>query len=291
VTPEPAPQRLADAQRILSRRLSEAGIGTPTLDARLLVLLATGLSHERLIAEPDRLLSPEEAERLSAFLARRLAGEPVSRIRGEREFFGLPFSIDSSTLDPRPDTEILVELALDFARSRPGPIRILDLGTGSGAILVSLLANLPEARGVATDRSGEALAMARRNADRNGVSRRAEFILTDWCTGLAGPFDIIVSNPPYIPSAGIDGLATEVSRFDPRGALDGGPDGLDCYRAIADRAAGLLAADGLLAVEIGEGQKPEVASIFAEMGWKSSGNLPDRADLAGRIRILAFRRA
>ncbi|MGE0211108.1 MAG: peptide chain release factor N(5)-glutamine methyltransferase [Parvibaculaceae bacterium] len=285
------PKRVADARRDLSRELAEAGIPSPALDARVLLMLASGLSHERLAVEPERLLQPEEIQRLAAFAARRLAGEPVSRIRGEREFFGLPFSIDASTLDPRPDTEILVELALAFAKSRERRrLRILDLGTGSGAILVSLLAALPDAEGVGTDASVAALAMAERNAARNGVAGRAAFRKADWCDGIEGAFDLIVSNPPYIPAGEIAGLATEVSRFDPRSALDGGADGLAPYRAIAAGAAQLLVPGGLLVVEIGAGQEPEVVAILANFGWKASGFASRRTDLAGHVRALGFER-
>lgn len=285
------PKRVADARRDLSRELAEAGIPSPALDARVLLMLASGLSHERLAVEPERLLQPEEIQRLAAFAARRLAGEPVSRIRGEREFFGLPFSIDASTLDPRPDTEILVELALAFAKSRERRrLRILDLGTGSGAILVSLLAALPDAKGVGTDASVAALAMAERNAARNGVAGRAAFRKADWCDGIEGAFDLIVSNPPYIPAGEIAGLAIEVSRFDPRSALDGGADGLAPYRAIAAGAAQLLVPGGLLVVEIGAGQEPEVVAILANFGWKASGFASRRTDLAGHVRALGFER-
>ena len=279
------------AQRALSGRLAAAGVASPGLDARLLVRLATGLALEDLIADPDRPLRPAEAARLAALERRRVAGEPVSRLAGEREFHGRRFAIDAATLDPRPETEALVETALAAARRRGGAtgegVRILDLGTGSGIVLVSLLAELAGASGVGIDLSPAALAVAQGNAERHGVASRARFAAGDWGAGLDGPFDLVVSNPPYIPSADIAGLAPEVRDHDPRLALDGGPDGLDAYRAIADEAPRLLAPGGTLAVEIGAGQEDQVEAILAAAGLSD----PERVrDLAGRVRVIAMQR-
>jgi release factor glutamine methyltransferase len=272
----------------LRRRLAAAGIASPALDARLLVIAATGLSHEALIAAPERTLAGDEARRLDALAERRLAGEPLSRILAEREFYGRPFTIGPASLDPRPDTETLVERALGFAGTRTAPVEILDLGTGSGAILVTLLAELPVARGTGTDVCIAALDVARRNALRHGVAERARFVSADWCQGLEGRFDLIVANPPYIPSGDLDGLSREVRDHDPLRALDGGPDGLDAYRAIAAGAGPLLAPDGLLALEIGAGQHGPVAEVFAGHGWRPAPTSAARRDLAGHIRVLAF---
>jgi release factor glutamine methyltransferase len=279
---------LGHALASVRRRLAAAGIASPALDARLLVIAATGLSHEALIAAPERMLEGEEARRLDALADRRLAGEPVSRIVAEREFYGRPFTIGPASLDPRPDTETLVERALGFARTRAVPVEILDLGTGSGAILVTLLAELLEARGTGTDVCIAALDMARRNALRHHVADRARFVSADWCQGLEDRFDLIVANPPYIASGDLDGLSREVRDHDPLRALDGGPDGLDAYRAIAAGAGPLLAPDGLLALEIGAGQHDAVTEVFARHGWRPAPAAAACRDLAGHIRVLAF---
>lgn len=284
-------REVGGAQRDLARRLGLAGIESAALDARLLLLEATGLTLERLIAGPGRRLSPDETRRLEALGRRRLLREPVSRIRGEREFFGRSFGLDASTLDPRPDTETLVELALRYAALRARPLRILDLGTGSGAILLSLLAELPDAQGLGTDRSDEALAVAQANARRHGLDERARFLRADWCDGLAGGHDVIVANPPYIATDEIAKLAPEVRLFDPPSSLDGGPDGLDAYRAIAGGAGDLLAPAGLCAVEVGFGQAAEVTAVFEEAGWElASFDLAFARDLAGTVRALGFMR-
>jgi release factor glutamine methyltransferase len=284
---------LGDVLASLRRRLEAAGIANPALDARLIVMKATGLSHEALIAAPGRLLEPGEAQRLEDMADRRLAGEPVSRIFAEREFYDRIFTIGPASLDPRPDTETLVERALAFARthsfqnSHGGPA-VLDLGTGSGAILVTLLAELPEARGTGTDLSPAALDEARANAARHGVAERVRFLAADWCSGLEGRFDLIVSNPPYIPSEELSRLEREVRDWDPLAALDGGPDGLEAYRDIAAGAAPLLAPGGLLAVEIGTGQEHSVAAIFATYDWEPAPAGAASRDLAGHVRVLAF---
>jgi release factor glutamine methyltransferase len=286
---------LGDALASLRRRLEAAGIANPALDARLILMKATGLSHEALIAAPERLLESGEVRRLEDMADRRLAREPVSRIFAEREFYDRPFTIGPASLDPRADTETLVERALAFARthafqnSHGGPA-VLDLGTGSGAILVTLLAELPEARGTGTDLSPAALDEARANAARHGVSGRIRFVAADWCSGLEGRFDLIVSNPPYIPSEELQRLEREVRDYDPVLALDGGPDGLEAYRDIAAGAGPLLAPGGLLAVEIGAGQERAVAAIFAGHGWEPAPAGAASRDLAGHVRVLAFAR-
>jgi release factor glutamine methyltransferase len=280
----------ADALAGLRRRLAAAGAASPALDARLLLIAATGLSHEALIAAPERLLDVSEARRLDEMANRRLAREPLSRILAEREFYGRAFTIGPASLDPRADTETLVERALLFARSRSEPIDILDLGTGSGAILVTLLAELPGARGTGTDISTAALDEARANARRHCVAARAGFVSADWCQGVAGRFDLIVSNPPYIPSGDIRRLEPEVRDHDPRHALDGGPDGLDAYRAIAAGAGPLLAPDGLVALELGAGQHGAVAAVFAGCGWEPAPAAATCRDLAGHVRVLTFSR-
>lgn len=278
-------------RRRLARAFAEAGIETAALDARLLLLEALGLTHEALLAEPGRPVSEEEIRQIEALMRRRLAREPVARILGRREFFGRELAIDASTLDPRPDTETLVRHALRFARVRGNGLRILDLGTGSGAVLIALLGELPAAEGVGTDRSEEALRVAAANAARHGVASRARFVRADWCQGLAGRFDLVVSNPPYIPTGEIAALEPEVRHFDPPAALDGGADGLDAYRAISAGAAALLEPGGLCAVEIGAGQQAQAEQAFIVRGWaRAADDLRSSPDLAGLTRVLGFNR-
>jgi release factor glutamine methyltransferase len=220
---------------------------------------------------------------------RRLAREPPSRILGAPDPPRRPFPIGPASLDPRPDTETLVDRALGFAAAQKAP-SILDLGTGSSAILVTLLAELPGARGTGTDVSAAALAVAGANARRHGVAGRAHFVAADWCDGVTGRFDLIVSNPPYIPSGDMIGLEPEVRDHDPVLALDGGTDGLDAYRAIAAGAGARLSPGGLMALEIGAGQQDAVAELFVADGWRPALGEAASLDLSGRIRVLAFTR-
>lgn len=279
------------ARRALAARFKAAGIDNPDLDARLLVSAATGLDLTRLIVETARALSAQEAAKLDAFAARRIAGEPIARILGEQEFWGLRLALAPSTLIPRPDTETVVEAALDCVRAMrvdDGRYRIADLGTGSGAILLALLTELPNAIGIGTDLSEETLAVARTNAERHGLADRAAFAVSDFASALDGPFDLIVSNPPYIRSADIAALAIEVRAHDPHLALDGGADGLDAYRAITRQAAGLLKPGGALVVEIGIGQEGDVRQLMTAAGLIPAG--PGRPDLAGITRAVTGRK-
>jgi release factor glutamine methyltransferase len=259
----------------MTRAFADAGLDTPALDARRLVIFALGLEPVSLLREPERPLTEEERGRLTQVATRRLAREPVSRIEGKRMFHGLDLDIGPATLDPRPDTETLVEAALGLAREWEAP-HILDLGTGSGAILLALLHRRPEATGLGTDISEDALRMAEHNAARHGLARRAKFRRASWLDGVDGQFDIVVSNPPYIPEADLAALDPEVARFDPRAALDGGPDGLAAYRAIAGSVASVLKPDGWIAVEVGAGQCEAVAQILRDA-------FPDEAAIDGRI--------
>ncbi len=260
------------------------------LDARLLVGEVTGLDLTGLLVQAERPLTKDESERLRTFAARRLAGEPVARILGVREFWGLPFELSADTLVPRPDTETVVDAALAVLGERDAPApRILDIGTGSGAILLALLSELPGAGGVATDISLGALRTARRNAERLGLAGRARFVACDYASALRGPFDLIVSNPPYIPVTEIAELDREVREHDPRRALDGGADGLDAYRKIIPESAGLLQPDGALVVEIGQGQETDVSALMQAAGLTVSD--PFRADLSGIFRAVTGRLA
>jgi release factor glutamine methyltransferase len=269
--------------------LRRAGIDTPELDARLLLCHAARLTHEAYIARAGGELGGAAATRLELLIARRLGREPVSRIIGTREFYGRGFLVDRHALDPRPDTETLIEAALDLVDrrgSRHRSLNLLDLGIGTGCILITLLAELPKARGLGTDLSGAALDLAAANAVRLGVTDRASFVVADWLDGVDGSFDLIVSNPPYIASAEIAGLPEEVSGHDPRLALDGGPDGLAAYRRIAASARQVLAPNSKILVEIGSSQAEQVAEIFAKAGLTLDRDGAIRRDLAGRARLV-----
>lgn len=222
-----------------------------------------GIPHAE--REARWLLDGVAAENLESALSRRIAGEPLSRILGHQEFWGLNFQLSPDTLDPRIDTETLIQAALDRFPGNP-PRRILDIGTGTGCILISLLHEWPGATGVATDLSAGALDTARRNAQLNGVADRAEFVQTDWVAGIQGPFDLILSNPPYIPTGVIPNLDENVQNYDPILALDGGMDGLDAYRSILTEIKNLLAPGGLALFEIGYDQAESMPRIVEDSG-------------------------
>jgi len=289
--PEGAGARtVAAARRALAQKFRAAGLDSPDLDARILVGHALGLDHAALVAADARALDAVERATIAALAARRLEREPVARIVGRKEFWSLPLRVDAATLVPRPESETVVEAALaavDWYGSRAGVGRIADLGTGSGALLLALLTELPNATGIGTDASLEALAVARDNAGRLGLSR-AQFIACDMAAALGGPFDLIVSNPPYIASGAIASLTPEVRDFDPRPALDGGPDGLDFYWAIAASVPALLRPGGALVVELGAGQAEAVAALFSAAGLAPA---PPHPDLGGVPRALLARRA
>jgi release factor glutamine methyltransferase len=276
------------ARRALAARLKTAAIESAELDARILTGHALGLDLTGLISAAQRQLTPDESGRIEEFVCRRLAGEPVARIIGEKEFWDLSLQLSSATLVPRPDTETVVELALELLRvggDLNRPLRIADLGTGSGAILLALLSELPAAQGFGTDISQAALQTAATNAARAGLSDRATFVACDYASGLTGPFDLIVSNPPYIRSADIDGLAAEVRNHDPLAALDGGADGLDAYRALIPQAARLLAPGGSLVVEAGQGQSGPIEALMTNAGLTPA--TAPKTDLAGIPRAVA----
>jgi release factor glutamine methyltransferase len=281
------PMTISQARRALAECLRGRGVDTPDLDARLLVGHALGLDHSALAAAAARALTQAEAERLEAVLARRLAHEPVARIRGSKEFWSLPFAVTPDVLVPRPDTETVVEAALAVV-ARDRTLRIADLGTGSGAILLALLSELPAAYWIGTDRSERALTVARRNAVDLGLADRAGFVACDFADALAGSCDLVVANPPYIPSRDISSLARDVRDYDPRLALDGGPDGLSAYRAIAADAARVLVPGGSLVVELGIGQADAVAGLLARYGLAVPGE--PRRDLSGRPRVVIGQR-
>jgi release factor glutamine methyltransferase len=280
---------VAAARRALTAKLRASGIESPELDARILVGRALGLDHAALAAAGSRRLGAHDEAAIATLAQRRLSREPIARILGRKEFWSLSLRIDSTTLVPRPETETVVEAALaainaDGARSRA--LRIADLGTGCGALLLALLSELPHALGVGSDASIGALRVAQDNARSLRLARSA-FVACDMASAMQGPFDLIVSNPPYIASSDIGALAPEVRDFDPRLALDGGTDGLDFYRRIAVSAPALLAPGGVLVVELGSTQAAPVAALFAAAGLAPT---PPRHDLNGMPRALLARK-
>ena len=276
-------------RRQLAHGFREGGIDTPELDARLLVGHALGLDHAALVTQSHRMLAGNETDAIAALAARRLAHEPVARILGRKEFWGLPFKLSADTLLPRPETETVVEAVLAMLEAegrRSQALRIADLGTGTGVLLLALLSELPNASGIGTDISSVALECARDNAAAFGLSSRASFIACDYGAALNGPVDLLVSNPPYVARGDIAVLQPEVRDFDPRRALDGGPDGLDGYRAISSDARRLLAPNGILAVELGRGQLAAAMALFAAAGLAPGAA---KHDLSGIFRALILR--
>ena len=282
---------IGGARRALARMFAAAGLDTPALDARVLVGHALGLDHAALAAAAERVLDADERERIAAAASRRLAGEPVSRIVGMKEFWGLRLRVSPAVLVPRPETETVVSTALaalDRDGDRARPLHIADLGTGSGALLLALLNELPNAFAIGTDLSSAALALARDNAQQLGLAGRAAFLACDFAAALAGPFDLIVANPPYVVSAALPQLAPEVRDHDPLLALDGGPDGLSAYRALVAEAPRLIGATGHMVVEVGAGQADAVASLFTS---KQPLDVTAVRDLARIPRVLHIRPA
>jgi release factor glutamine methyltransferase len=283
---ERPPERLGELIGSATRTLAAAAIETPGIDARRLAAAATGMGAAELIARPEQVVGSDARYLLAEMLRRRCAGEPVSRILGEREFFGRAFAISPATLDPRPDSETLIEGALEFVEQkdwRARPLRVLDIGTGSGALLVTLLCELPLATGLGTDVSVQALAVAQANARRHGVAERASLERRDALVGVSGPFDLVVCNPPYIATAEIAQLAPEVRDFDPRAALDGGADGLDMYRRIIPALAHVISS-GWIGFEVGAGQAHTVAGLLHHA--VTGSRLRYRKDLGGHERCV-----
>lgn len=282
-------QTIENARRTLTARFRAASIDAAELDARALICAALGLDLTGLIASAARGLTVAEAERLENFACRRFAGEPVARIVGTKEFWGLPLKLSADTLVPRPDTETVVTLGLEILRTMTiSTLRIADLGTGSGAILLALLSELPNAFGVGTDISEHALRTARENAADLGLAERAGFVACDYGAALSGTFDLIVSNPPYIRSGDIAALGREVRDHDPHRALDGGADGLSAYRRLIPEATRLLRVHGALVVEAGQGQSGQIQALMTAEGLTLSR--APKTDLAGIPRAISARK-
>lgn len=277
------------AMRMLGWRLRQAGLPTPDLDARILVQAVTGATGIDMLREPGTLMRAEEEKRLGDFERRRLAREPVSRILGLREFWGLPFCLSGATLDPRADSETLIEVSLSLLKGRHAP-RLLDLGTGSGCLLLALLHERPDAVGIGIDISQGALDVARENAARLGLGARASFQRGDWAAGLDEQFDLVISNPPYIVSGEIAALDEEVRGHDPRLALDGGHDGLDAYRALAAALPDILTPGGHGVIELGEGQAEPVRHLMEAVELSVLRVVPDLGGIERALVAIRQRR-
>jgi release factor glutamine methyltransferase len=272
------------AVRDAARRLAQAGVEDALRDARLLMRTLLGWDAATLFARQHEPLAPADATAFASRVARRATREPVSRILGRREFWSLDFALGPATLDPRPDSETLVEAALAMA---PAPRRVLDLGTGSGCLLLAILSERPATFGVGVDRSEDALRLARTNAMSLGLAGRSAFALGDWTDAVAPGFDLVLANPPYIPTGEIAGLDAEVRGFDPVAALDGGVDGLDPYRRIFGDLARILSPDGSALFEHGLGQEDAVGAIARRAGFDI---IATPRDFSGVVRVCAVKR-
>ena len=267
--------------------LRAAAIEAPRQEARLLLAHSLACREEDLLRDPRAPVAPEAAARFAALLRGRLDHAPIAYLLGEAEFWSLPFRVSPAPLIPRPDTESLVEAALEACPDRTRPLRLLDLGTGTGCLLLATLTEYPVATGLGIDRIPAAAALARENARRLGLAGRARFLAADWAAPLAARFDLVLSNPPYIESAAIPGLMPDVARHEPASALDGGADGLAAYRHLAAILPGLLLPGGRAILELGQGQRPAVEALARAAGLAP---IACRPDLAGIDRALVLAR-
>jgi release factor glutamine methyltransferase len=278
---------VGDAVTAVARRVAAAGIAEPSREARLLVALALGAEPAAVLGYPERPLEAAAQARLDGLVTRRAAGEPYSRLRGRRQFWSLDFALTPDTLDPRADSETLIEAALAHLPDRTAALKLVDFGTGCGCLLLALLSELPNASGIGVDILPGAAATARLNAAALGLGHRASFSVGRWGEAISGDVDVILANPPYIPSGDIDGLAPEVAKHEPHAALDGGDDGLAAFRELAGDLGRLLRSGGIASVEVGQGQASKVALVMADAG------LSVRAigrDLSGIERVLVLAR-
>jgi release factor glutamine methyltransferase len=279
----------ASLRRMAAEMFRGRGLESAELDARVLLAHVLGVDAARLVAMADEAVGRGEEARYGELVARRLAGEPVARIVGVKEFWSRPFVLSPDVLVPRPETETVVEAALLAKPERDAPLRVLDLGVGSGALLGAVLIERPRAVGVGIDRSRGALATARANLDALGVGLRAHLVCGNWGDALSARFDLVVANPPYIATGELDALPAEVRQYDPLSALDGGEDGLAAYRAIVAALPDLLKSDGAAVLELGAGQEQAVAKLAEDAQLFVNG--PARHDLAGQPRVLILNAA
>ncbi len=277
---------VAEALACVRSMLRRAGVDDPRLDARVLVAHVLGCDKARLRGFPEQRLTDVQRDNLRSLATKRAGRMPMAQVLGTWEFWSLDLRVTPDTLTPRPDSEAIVACCLDLAAAHGAPSRIVDLGTGSGCLIVSLLLAWPRCRGLGVDCSEAALAVARDNARSHGLEGRARFERGDWLAGVDGSFDLVVANPPYVPSGDIAGLDPEVARHEPRLALDGGRDGLDCYRAILPGVASRLAPGGFVVLEHGEGQGPGLECLASSSGLEA---VSVATDLSGRRRGLALR--
>lgn len=266
-------------------RLSAVGVDNPRMDARLLLCHSACLELANIIVDPNVVLADECFRKFETLVERREKREPVSHLIGEREFWSLPFIVTADVLDPRPASETLIEAALDHVRDRSEPVSVLDLGTGSGCLLIAVLSELPGARGVGVDTSEAALVIARRNAEKNLVDDCTTFVSSSWGRSVSGSFDLILSNPPYISESERDDLEPEVAMYEPASALFAGKDGLSAYREVAPDILRLLNPDGVAAIECGRDQMTTVIEIFDDAGLR---HVETRCDLDGIERSGVF---
>ena len=279
---------LSDVLKKTRKLFRDRKLDNADLDARLLVEFFTSTTRKDEILNPDLQVSDDALQRLDRAVFERLHGKPVYRIIGKREFYGIEFQLSVDTLEPRDDTEALVDMVLPEIHAiigQCGEARIVDMGTGTGAIAIALLANVDRLKAIAVDISDNALETASLNAKNAEVADRFTPLKSDWFFNLSGKFDMIISNPPYIPQSQISSLATEVKKYDPLRALSGGEDGLQFYRKLAKEGRPFLKPHGLIAVEIGKGQEKDVIALFSENGFELKKT---RKDLNGILRALLF---
>ena len=277
----------ADILQNAAERLRAAGVESPRREARLLLAHVLGLRPEQIVSENFSLQGAQFRGRFEAAVVRRAQREPLAYIIGRREFWSLDFEVGPSVLIPRPESEIMVEEALKLFPVAGAPLRVADIGTGSGCLLLAFLSERTEAEGLGVDISEEALGIAKRNAARLGLGGRTQFLRNDWISGLSGTWEVIFINPPYIVEGELDGLEPEVSRYEPRTALDGGPDGLCAYRRIAASLRPRLAPGGRVFLEVGQGQAEPVERIFSEKGLNVEGTVFDLAGIPRCLVVIA----
>ena len=279
---------LSDVLKKTRKLFRDRKLDNADLDARLLVEFFTSTTRKDEILNPDFQVGNDALQRLDKAIVERLNGKPVYRIIGKREFYGIEFHLSADTLEPRDDTEALVDLVLPEIRSiadRYGEAKIVDMGTGTGAIAIALLANVNGLKATAVDISDDALKTASLNAENARVADRFSSLKSDWFSGFSGKFDMVISNPPYIPESEISTLATEVKKYDPLRALSGGKDGLQFYRKLAEECRPFLKPHGMIAVEIGKDQEKDVIGLFSENDFELKKT---RKDLNGILRALLF---